>query len=140
MEYCYPEEMEEGWEQELSVIADTFAEVTESSRQILGYITEFEEGLVTIDLQDWLTPESEGWKPEYDAEAGFQVVDLEGADAAYPVRGDCTYTILENHSGPGVEVDREAFERYFRETEFPMLWGAELEDGEVVSLSEWYRP
>lgn len=140
VEYCYPEEMEEGWEQELSVIADTFAEVTESSRQILGYITEFEEGLVTIDLQDWLTPESEGWKPEYDAEAGFQVVDLEGVDAAYPVRGDCTYTILENHSGPGVEVDREAFERYLRETEFPMLWGAELEDGEVVSLSEWYRP
>lgn len=140
VEYCFPAEAEEGWGQEMRVIADTFAEVEAESELLLGYITDLEENTVTVDLQDWLTSESENWNPEYDADAGFAVVDLEGADITYPIRDDCTYTILENHSGPDMEVDRVGFESYLQETDFPMLWGVELENGEVASLLEWYRP
>ncbi len=147
--YSYPAEAEEGWGRELPVIADTFMAVlpgeyiTETaavSGQVLGYVTDFGGGLVTIDRQDWVVPESEDWKPEYDADAGFEIVDLEGADAVYPVRSDCKYFILENHQGESLELDVDAFERYLADTEFPIFWAVELEDGEAVSFAEWYRP
>lgn len=149
VEYSYPVEAEEGFGRELPVIADTFAvlmpgeSITENfavSAQVLGYISAFGNGTVTVDRQDWVTPDSADWKPEYDADAGFEVVDLAGGDVRYPVRGDCTYHILENHQGESREIDEEAFQAYLRETEFPIFWSINLEDGEVVSIAEWYRP
>lgn len=147
--YYYPVEAEEGWGRELPVIADTFAvllpgeTITENyavSTLVLGYISGFGNGTVTVDRQDWVTFESPDWKPEYDADAGFEIVDLEGGDVTYPIRSDCTYHILENHQGESLEVDEAAFQDWLRETEFAIFWGIELEDGEVVSISEWYRP
>lgn len=149
VQYSYPVEAEEGFGRELPVIADTFAvllpgeTITETnaiSTQILGFISRFGGDTVTIDIQDWVVPESDDWKPEYDIDAGFEIVDLEGEDVTYPVRDDCTYYILENHQGESIEIDEEAFLEYLRETEFPIFWGMELEDGEVVSFVEWYRP
>ena len=147
--YCYPSEAEEGWGRELPVIADTFAvllpeeHITEAgavSAQVLGYISDINGSMVTIDRQDWVTSESPDWKPEYDADAGFEIVDLEGADITYQIRGDCTYHVLEDHQGESVELSREEFERYLRETDFPIFWSLELEDGEVISFAEWYLP
>ncbi len=133
-------EAEEGWGSELAVIADTFAVIPENSELVLGYITDFGGGTVTIDRQDWVVPGTPDWKPEYDPDVGFEIVDLEGEDAVYPVSSDCRYFILENHQGESVELDAEAFEKYWRETEFPIFWGVELVDGEVVHFAEWYRP
>lgn len=147
--YSYPSEAEEGWGSELPVIADTFAvirpgeNITETgavSTQILGYISAFDGSTVTIDRQDWVTPESPDWRPEYNADAGFEIVDLEGEDVTYSIRDDCTYHILENHQGESVELSREEFERYLRETEFPIFWSFDLENGEVKSFAEWYLP
>ena len=147
--YCYPTEAEEGWGSELPVIADTFAvllpeeHITETgalSAQVLGYISGLNGNTVTIDRQDWVTSESPDWKPEYDADAGFEIVDLEGEDVTYPIRGDCTYHVLENHQGESVELGREEFERYLRETDFPIFWAVELEDGQVIRFAEWYLP
>lgn len=142
VEYCYPVEAEEGWGSELAVIADTFAVISENSELVLGYITDFGGGTVTIDRQDWIASGTPDWKPEYDDEApsGFMIVDLEGEDAVYPISSDCKYFILENHQGESVELDAEAFEKYWRETEFPIFWGVTLVDGEVVDFAEWYRP
>lgn len=147
--YSYPVEAEEGWGRELPVIADTFAvllpgeHITETgalSAQVLGYISAFDDGTVTIDRQDWVTPESPDWKPEYDADAGFEIVDLEGEDVTCRIRENCTYHVLENHQGESVELSREEFVRYWRETNFPIFWSFELEDGEVKSIAEWYLP
>ena len=147
--YSYPSEAEEGWGRELPVIADTFAvllpgehmrETGALSAQVLGYISGFQGSTATIDRQDWVTSESPDWKPEYDADAGFEIVDLEGDDVTYRIRGDCTYHVLENHQGEEVELSREEFVRYWRETEFPIFWSIELEDGEVKSFAEWYLP
>lgn len=147
--YSYPSEAEEGFGRELPVIADTFAvlapgeSVTETgalSAQVLGYISDLNGNRVTIDRQDWVTSESPEWKPEYNADAGFEIVDLAGEDVTYQIRDDCTYHILENHQGESLELSREEFERYWRETEFPIFWSLELEDGEVKSFAEWYLP
>ncbi len=147
--YSYPVEAEEGWGRELPVIADTFAvllpgeHITETgalSAQVLGYISAFDDGTVTIDRQDWVTPESPDWKPEYDADAGFEIVDLEGEDVTCRIRENCTYHVLENHQGESVELSREEFVRYWQETNFPIFWSFELEDGEVKSIAEWYLP
>ncbi|MCI8382466.1 MAG: M56 family metallopeptidase [Lachnospiraceae bacterium] len=147
--YSYPVEAEEGWGRELPVIADTFAvllpgeHITETgalSAQVLGYISAFDDGTVTIDRQDWVTPESPDWKPEYDADAGFEIVDLEGEDVTCRIRENCTYHALENHQGESVELSREEFVRYWQETNFPIFWSFELEDGEVKSIAEWYLP
>ncbi len=84
--------------------------------------------------------ESEDWKPEYDADAGFEVVDAESDDITYPIHKDCTYAALENHQGPLVELGRTEFESYLRDMEFPVLWIVELEDGQIKRISEQYRP
>ncbi len=147
--YCYPSEAEEGWGRELPVIADTFAvllpeeHITETgalSAQVLGYISDINGSTVTIDRHDWVTSESPDWKPEYDADAGFEIVDLEGEDVIYRIRDDCTYHVLEDHQGECVELSREEFVQYWRETEFPIFWAVELEDGEVKNFAEWYLP
>lgn len=140
VEYCYPVEAEEGWGSEMAAIAGTFAVIPERSELVLGYITDFGGGTVTIDRQDWVVPGTPDWKPEYDLDAGFEIVDLDGEDAVYPVSSDCQYFILENHQGESMELDAEAFARYWQETEFPIFWSADLLDGEVVSFAEWYRP
>lgn len=139
--YCYPMEAEEGWGRELPVIADTFA-VTESEAGglIYGYISKFGSGSVTIDQQIWATPESADWKPDYDEAAGFEVVDREGDDITYPLHRDCTYSILENHSGPVMELGEEEFEGYLAAMEYPVLWVMELEEGQIKSVAEQYRP
>ena len=63
----------------LPVIADTFA-VIAPAEIFHGYISTFDNGAVTIDRQIWATDESEYWKPEYNEDAGFEVVDAEGED------------------------------------------------------------
>lgn len=149
--YSYPVEAEEGWGRELPVIAETFAvllpeeHITEAgalSAQVLGYLSDFNYGnnTVTVDRQDWVTPESPDWKPEYNADAGFEIVDLAGEDVTYRIREDCTYHVLENHQGESVEVAEDEFSVYLREEEYPMFWSLELEDGEVKSIAEWYLP
>lgn len=147
--YSYPEEAEEGFGAELPVIADTFAallpeeHVTETgvvSAQILGYISRFGDGTVTIDRQDWVTPEDPAWKPEYDADAGFEVVDIAGGDVTYPVAPDCRFHILENHQGECIEIDEDTFAAYLQETDFPIFWAVEVQEGQAVSFAEWYRP
>lgn len=147
--YSYPSEAEEGFGRELPVIADTFAvllpeeHITETgalSAQVLGYISDLNGNRVTIDRQDWVTSESPDWKPEYDADAGFEIVDLTGEDITYRIRDDCTYHVLENHQGEEVELSKEEFVKYWRETEFPIFWSVELEDGQVKSFAEWYLP
>ncbi|MEY8522299.1 M56 family metallopeptidase [Lachnospiraceae bacterium 38-10] len=149
--FCYPSEAEEGWGMELPVIADTFAvllpeeHITETgalSVQVLGYISDFNYGsnTVTVDRRDWVTPESGDWKPEYDMDAGFEIVDLEGADITYRVRSDCTYHVLAGGSGPAVDVGEDEFSVYLREADYPIFWSFEMEDREVVSIVEWYVP
>lgn len=148
--YRYPEEAEEGWGRELPVIADTFMVVVPDEQssengaagnaQMSGYISHFGDGSVTIDRQDWVTPEDSDWKPEYDADAGFEIVDIEGEDVTYPLAGDCRYFILENHQGERIEIDEAAFADYLRETDFPMFWAIEVSEGKVISFAEWYRP
>lgn len=138
--YCYPVEEAGSWSSQMAVIADTFAVISENSELVLGYITGFDGDTVTIDLQDWVVPGTLDWKPEYDLDVGFEIVDLEGEDAVYPISGDCRYFILEDHQGECVEVDAAAFEEYWRETDFPIFWSVELENKEAVSFAEWYRP
>lgn len=148
--YRYPEEAEEGWGRELPVIADTFMVVVPGGQssendaadnaQILGYISRFGDGSVTIDRQNWVTPEDSDWKSEYDADAGFEIVDIEGEDVTYPLAGDCHYFVLENHQGERIEIDEAAFADYLRETDFPMFWAIEVSEGQVVGFAEWYRP
>lgn len=148
--YRYPEEAEEGWGRELPVIADTFAVVVPGELpsvedaagnvQMSGYISHFGDGVVTIDRQNWVTPEDSDWKPEYDADAGFEIVDIEGEDVTYPLAGDCRYFVLENHQGERIEIDEAAFADYLRETDFPMFWAIEVSEGKVVRFAEWYRP
>lgn len=149
--YSYPVEAEEGWGRELPVIAETFAvllpeeHITEAgalSAQVLGYLSDFNYGnnTVTVDRQDWVTPESPDWKPEYNADAGFEIVDLAGEDVTYRIREDCTYHVLENHQGESVEVAEDEFSVYLREEEYSMFWSLELEDGAVKSIAEWYLP
>lgn len=149
VEYSYPSEAEEGFGRELPVIVDTFAVLAPGesitgtgafSAQVLGYISDLNGNRVTIDRQDWVTSESPKWKPEYNADAGFEIVDMAGEDVTYRIRDDCTYYILENHQGESLELSREEFERYWRETEFPIFWSLELVDGEVKSFAEWYLP
>ena len=148
--YCYPEDAEEGWGRELPVIADTFAVIVPGERisedfmadsvQVLGYISRFGNGSVTIDRQDWVTPEDPVWKPEYDADAGFEIVDVAGEDVTYPLGSGCRYFILEHHQGESREIDEAAFADYLRETDFPMFWSVEVKEGQVTGFAEWYRP
>lgn len=148
--YRYPEEAEEGWGRELPVIADTFMVVVPDGQslengaagneQILGYISRFGDGSVMIDRQNWVTAEDPDWKLEYDADAGFEIVDIEGEDVTYPLAGDCRYFVLENHQGERIEIDEAAFAEYLRETDFPMFWEIDVSQGQVVSFAERYRP
>lgn len=137
--YCYPVEAEEGWGRELPVIADTFA-VIAPAEIFHGYISAFDNGAVTIDRQIWATDESEYWKPEYNEDAGFEVVDAEGEDITYPLQEDCTFFILENHYDPTIELDRDSFSDYLKEMEYPVLWSFELEDGQITNIVEQYIP
>lgn len=137
--YCYPVEAEEGWGSELPVIADTFA-VIAPAEIFHGYISAFDNGTVTIDRQIWATAESEYWKPEYNEDAGFEVVDAEGEDITYPLHEDCTFFILENHYDSAIELDRDAFADYLTEMEYPVLWIFELEDGQIKNIMEQYIP
>lgn len=105
-----------------------------------GYISGFDGTSVTIDRQLWVTSEDEEWKPEYNEAAGFEVVDAEGMDATYPLAEDCTYSVLENHYDPVVELDRKEFESYLAEMEYPVLWIIRLQDGQVRDIREQYRP
>lgn len=108
--------------------------------QIYGYLSEFADGTATIDLQLWLTPESEGWKPEYNDAAGFEVVDAEGEDITYPLHENCTFSILENHYDPRLELSAEEFRTALSEMEYQVLWIIELEEGKITDISEQYRP
>lgn len=123
----------------LPVIADTFA-VIAPAEIFHGYISAFDNGAVTIDRQIWATDESEYWKPEYNEDAGFEVVDAEGEDITYPLREDCTFFILENHYDPTIELDRDAFSDYLMKMENPVLWIFELEDGQIKNICEQYIP
>ncbi|MCI8373881.1 MAG: hypothetical protein HFI29_00355 [Lachnospiraceae bacterium] len=115
------------------------AEIPQSG-QIYGYISEFNNDSVSLDRKLWITMESEDWKPEYDEDAGFEVVDAESDDITYPIHKDCTYAALENHQGPVAELGRAEFESYLQDMEFPILWIIELEDGQIKRISEQYRP
>ncbi len=137
--YHYPEEAEEGWGRELPVIADTFA-ITVYNEMIHGYISKMENGFATIDKQNWVTFESPDWKPEYNADAGFEVVDAEGGDITYPLHEDCRFFILENHYDPTVELTEKEFEDYLKEMDYPVLWLMELEQGQVKEIVEQYLP
>lgn len=108
--------------------------------QIYGYISEFNSDSIVLNRQLWITSESEDWKPEYDQDAGFAVVDAESDDITYPIHQDCTYSALENHQGPVTELSRPEFESYLMEMEYPILWVLELEDGQIKNISEQYRP
>ncbi len=147
--FRYPSEAEEGWGRELPVIAETFGvllpeeHVTQTgtvSAQVLGYIAAFDGSTITIDRQERVTPESGDWKPEYNADAGFEIVDVPGENISYPVRSDCTYHVLEDHTGPVVDVAEDEFSVYFREEDLPLLWSLTVEEGEVVRIAEWYVP
>ncbi|MBD5393947.1 MAG: hypothetical protein HDR71_06685 [Lachnospiraceae bacterium] len=139
--YCYPIEAEEGWGRELPVIADTFAIISPAD-VFHGYISAFDNGTVTVDRQNWVTSESEDWKPEYDedAAAGFVVVDADGEDITYPLHEDCTFYILENHYDPTIELSKEEFGDYLTEMEYPVLWIITVEDGQITCITEQYRP
>lgn len=139
--YCYPMEAEEGWGRELPVIADTFA-VTAQADIFHGYISAFDNSLVTVDRQNWVTPESEDWIPEYneDAAAGFVVVDANGEDITYPLHGECTFYVLENHYDPAIELSKEEFADYLAKMEYPVLWIFTLEDGQITCITEQYLP
>ena len=108
--------------------------------QIHGYITKYDSGSVTVDRQLWITAGSAEWKPEYDEDAGFEVVDAEGEDITYSLSEDGTYSVLENHQGPVKELTRTEFENYLQEMDAPVLWSMELEDGKIKSCTEQYRP
>ncbi len=139
IEYCYPAEAEEGWGRELPVIADTFAVIAPAA-MVDGYISAFDNGFVTIDEQIWATVGSEYWKPEYNEDAGFEIVDAEGEDITYPLHEDCTFFILENHYDPTIELSENEFADYLTEMEYPVLWIFELEDGQIKSIVEQYIP
>ncbi len=108
--------------------------------QLHGYISKFDNGSVTVDWQRWVTSEDEDWKPEYNEDAGFEVVDGEGKDIVYPLSRNCTYSVLENHYDPVVELDEKEFESYLSEMEFPVLWLIQLEDGQITDIREQYLP
>ncbi len=108
--------------------------------QIYGYVRELFSDSVTIDRQIWVTSESEDWKPEYDEAAGFEVVDAESEAIIYPLHKDCTYSVLEEHQGLPVEIDKEEFKNYLLEMEYAVLWVMELKDGQIKSIAEQYRP
>lgn len=108
--------------------------------QIYGYLSEFDNASVTIDRQSWVTSESEDWKPEYNEDAGFAIVDAEGEDLVYPLGKDCTFSVLENHHDPAVELDKKEFENYLLEMEYPVLWIIQLEDGQMKDIREQYVP
>lgn len=108
--------------------------------QIHGYISQFDNGSATIDRQLWVTTEDEDWKPEYNEAAGFEVVDAQEKDIVYPLYRDCTYSVLENHYDPVVELDEEEFKNYLSEMEYPVLWIIQLEDGQITGIREQYVP
>ena len=108
--------------------------------QIYGYLPKLENGIATIDRQLWLTPESEDWKPEYNDAAGFEVVDAEGGDITYPLHENCTFSILENHHDPRLELNAEEFLTALPDMEYPVLWIIQLENGQIMDISEQYRP
>ena len=86
------------------------------------------------------TSESDDWKPEYNEAAGFEVVDAEGEDIAYPLSEDCKFSVLENHWYPVIELDKKEFESSLSQTEYPVLWVMELSGGQIVRIEEQYRP
>lgn len=108
--------------------------------QIYGYVTEYNGDTLTIDRQIWATPESPDWKPEYDEDAGFEVVDASGEAVTYTIHPECTYSSLENHQGPPIDLTREEFEACLREMEYSVLWVIDLEDSQIKSIQEQYRP
>ncbi|MCI8557578.1 MAG: hypothetical protein HFI19_07410 [Lachnospiraceae bacterium] len=118
---------------------DPAAEIPQNG-QIYGYISEFNSDSITLDRKLWVTMESEDWKPEYNEDAGFEVVDAENDDITFPIHKDCTYSALKNHHDPVTELNREEFETYLRDMEYPILWVMELEDGQIKNISEQYLP
>lgn len=149
--YSYPSEAEDGWGRDLDVIADTFALTTDTvllngaasgipqDGEIYGYILGLEEDFAKIDRQLWVTEGSEDWNPEYNDAAGFEVVDAETV-IVYPLHQECTFSVLENHHDPRIELTKEEFESYLSETEYPVLWVIELKDGQIINISEQYVP
>ena len=120
-------------------LSDAATEIPQNG-QIYGYLSGFDGDAAIVDWQIWATPASQYWKPEYDEDAGFEVVDAEGEDITYPISGDCTYSVLENHHDPVLELTPQEFASYLTEMEFPVLWVIELEEGQIKSISEQYRP
>ena len=116
------------------------ADAAPQDGQIYGYITKLDGDSAVIDLQLWVTSESDDWKPEYNEAAGFEVVDAEGEDIAYPLSEDCKFSVLENHWYPVIELDKKEFESSLSQTEYPVLWVMELSGGQIVRIEEQYRP
>lgn len=127
-------------ENNLSSEDNSFIVEVPQNGQVYGYISKFDNISVTIDRQIWVTSESEDWKPEYNEAAGFEVVDAKEEDIVYPISENCTYSILENHYHPVIELDKKEFESCLSEMEYPILWIIQLENGQVIDITEQYLP
>ena len=108
--------------------------------KIWGFITNMEEKSVTIDRQNWVTEEDDNWKPEYDIDIGFKVVDVDGEDITFQLNPDCTYHILKNHHDPVVELGYREFKKNLKTTEYPVLWIFTIQNHKITSIHEQYRP
>lgn len=149
--YYYPSEAEDGWGRDLDVITDTFAVTSDTillngtstdipqDGKIYGYIFRIEDDFAEIDQQNWVTDESEDWKSEYNEAGGFEVIDT-GVLIEYPLHMQCTYSVLENHHDPRIELSKEEFESYLSEMEYPILWVIEIKSGQIINISEQYVP
>lgn len=135
-----PDESNPEGQESIPTEVATLPAVLPQNGQIYGYLSKLENGIATIDRQFWVTSESEDWKPEYDDAAGFEVVDAEGEDITYPLHVSCTFSILENHHDPRLELNADEFLTALSEMEYPVLWLIQLEDGQIKDISEQYRP
>lgn len=106
-----------------------------------GYLTNIGEDTVTVDLQNWITEESEDWKPEYDRDVGFQVVDVSGEDVTFSLDKNCTFHTLKHHQGPEASLNYKKFKKYCQKMEYPILWFITFDERQrITSIHEQYRP
>ncbi len=117
---------------------DTSTTNIPKSGQIYGYIMKVNAESIIVDRQYWVTSESEEWKPEYNEDAGFAVVDAEEEDITYKLSENCTYSILKHRYNPRVELDFQEFKKKYKKIE--VLWVITLKNNKVIDISEQYRP
>ena len=110
------------------------------SGQIYGYITKINAKSITIDRQYWVTSESDDWKPEYNEDAGFAVVDADEENITYKLNKNCTYSILKNHQYSRTELNFRKFRKYYKKMEYQILWVITLKNNKVMDISEQYLP